>query len=344
MARRFLRPETCLAGLMALGSWADGGCFFDLAVPVEVSSNPPVVLATSQQEPWAIAVDSTNVYWTNLTSRNPSNGTLVKVLKDKSSGTSTVASGQEVGTVALDETHIYWTGRIGSDGRLLRVPKAGGPTEYLAINQADPIGIAIDTTSVYWTDAGRGNVLKRSKTDPAAPAVTIASAQQRPWLLALGANFIYWTNRAGEAVMRAPKDGSGTPQMVAQAIGDVFGIAVDDSWVFWRDAGTDKQGRLMRASLDGSHVQLMAATTGEGPRFLAIDETNVYWTSGSNTEGSIVTGLKEGGGIVELAIRQPGPRGIAVDDTDVYWSNFSGATIMRVSKTRSMRFTSRGGP
>ncbi|HET6282530.1 MAG TPA: hypothetical protein VFH73_16315 [Polyangia bacterium] len=344
MARRLLQPEALLAGLLALGSWAGAGCFFDLAVPVEVGTNPPVILATSQQEPWAVAVDSTTVYWTNVTSRNPSSGTLVKVVKDKSSGTATLASGQIVGTVALDETHVYWTGRMGSDGRVLRMPKDGTSVEYLAMNQSDPVGLAIDATTVYWTDSIKGMVLKRAKNDPAAMSVVVASAQQRPWLLALGATDVYWTNRSGQAVMRAAKDGSTPPQLVAPALGDVFGIAVDDTWIFWRDAGAANQGRVMRAALDGSHIQQLATTTGEGPRFLAIDQSNVYWTSGTDTEGSIMTGMKEGGGIIALATGQAGPRGIAVDDTDVYWSNFSGATIMKVSKMRTMRFTSRGGP
>jgi hypothetical protein len=106
----------------------------------------------------------------------------------------------------------------------------------------------------------------------------------------------------------------------------------------------------MKVVKDGSRppVQL-AATAGEGPRFLAIDATNLYWTSGDNTTGSVMTAAKDGSGQMALAVSQAGPRGIAVDDFDVYWTNLSGATVMRVPKTRDPtrlmhRATSDGGP
>jgi streptogramin lyase len=165
----------------------------------------------------------------------------------------------------------------------------------------------------------------------------------------LDATTVYWTNRSGKNVMRVAKDAAAPPQLVADALGEVWGIALDDTSVYWRDAGADDQGRVMRAGKDGSNPTQLATTVGEGPRFLAIDETNIYWTSGSNTEGAVMTSAKDGTNVTVLVSPQAGPRGIAVDDTDVYWTNYSGATIMKVGKTRAalqqqMQLTGRGGP
>jgi hypothetical protein len=120
---------------------------------------------------------------------------------------------------------------------------------------------------------------------------------------------------------------------MAAAVGEAWGIAVDDSAVFWRDGGGRQPGRVMRVNKDGTQPLQLAATTGEGPRFLALDSTNVYWTSGDSTDGTVMTSAKDGSEQVSLAVSQAGPRGIAVDDFNVYWTNFGGATVMKAPKS-----------
>jgi hypothetical protein len=180
----------------------------------------------------------------------------------------------------------------------------------------------------------KGRVLRRVKADPAAVVQTVAAGQNSPWLLALDGTFVYWTNLDGPSVMRALKDGTAAPQTVASATGAAWGIAVDDTSVYWRDGAKGVPGRVMKVGKDGSNPQQLATTAGEGPRFLAIDDTNVFWTSGDNTNGSVLTAAKDGTDLMELAVSQAGPRGIAVDESNVYWTNYSGATVMKVPKTR----------
>jgi hypothetical protein len=352
---------------LALAACVASGCFFDLAPTVPVMADAgeppgtsvtpppimpmigrPIVLATAQPEPWAIAVDETHVYWTNLAALDPNAGTLMRVRKDKSAPPSMFMRVPHPGTVALDATHVYWTSRGEAGGYVSRRPKNGGAAEVIATNQIEPMGLAVDEQNIYWTDYGRGGVYKRSKNDPKAVTMTVASGQQYPWMIVQTAAAIYWTNRDGNSVMKALKDGSKAPEVAAAALDDVFGIAVDEHAVYWRDADANNQGRVMRLTLDGTPPQQLAATGGEGARFLAIDHDHVYWTTGSNTDGSIMSALKDGSNVVELAAGQAGPRGIAVHGSEVYWSNYQGATIMKTSKVEApvMRrdVTSRDGP
>lgn len=309
------------------------GCTFNLADPIALPTELPVVLAAAQPEPWAIVLDDVSVYWTNDSALDLTQGSVGKVPKDKSHTPSTLARSQDdPGQIAVDDQYVYWTNR--ADGTVMRQLKSGGSQpEIIASNQSQPIGLVVDDTNVYWTDVDRGRVLKQAKANPSGAIDTLASGLPGPWLMTQDVATLYFTTLDGQVVQRLNKDGMTPPQTVAPALGEGWGIVVDDTAVYWRDEGSDKQGRVMKApKTGGATTQQLATTTGEGPRFLAIDQTNLYWTSGNNDSGLIATSAKDGSRPLTLAVNQAGPRGVAVDDTSVYWTNYSGATVMKLAK------------
>jgi hypothetical protein len=83
----------------------------------------------------------------------------------------------------------------------------------------------------------------------------------------------------------------------------------------------------------GSAVETLA--TGGEPRWMAIDDSHVYWVSlpgGSGSDGTIMRVAKTGGTPETLASGETDPVEIAVDGTYVYWARSTGGTIVRVPR------------
>jgi hypothetical protein len=102
-----------------------------------------------------IAVDSTNVYFTNegmyavvkIPLSNPS---------DLGYALTTDTRTQGRHAIAVDSSNVYFTN---ASGEIVRSPIGGGGT-ILASSQGDSYGIAVDATSVYWTNPSAGTVVK----------------------------------------------------------------------------------------------------------------------------------------------------------------------------------------
>lgn len=65
------------------------------------------------------------------------------------------------GGIALDATHVYFTDA--TRGRVLRVPRAGGPAETLVSGQDAPTSVAVDAQYLYWANLTNGGSVWRLK-------------------------------------------------------------------------------------------------------------------------------------------------------------------------------------
>jgi hypothetical protein len=194
-------------------------------------------LVENQNNPHALVIDKDNVYWTNY-----SDGTVVKMPLAGGEVTP-LAIGQALpNMLAIDGTNVYWTTSGG--GTVMQTPLDGnGPLVTIASNQVRPYGVVVDATNVYWTTSGsppdggppNGTVMKQALAG--GPPVALASSQNGPYNIAIDATNVYWSNFPNDntsvgALMTVPIAG-GTPTVLASA--DSFGIAVDDTSLYWTD-------------------------------------------------------------------------------------------------------------
>jgi sugar lactone lactonase YvrE len=118
-----------------------------------LDGNPAAVVASGQNTPRAIALDSSGVYWATFAA----GGAVLKAPRGMNGGIGTpevVAEGLSFPNgIAVDDTHIYWT--TWGDGGVHRIAKtSGGTVENLASGQRRPGEIAIGGTHIFWVNEG----------------------------------------------------------------------------------------------------------------------------------------------------------------------------------------------
>lgn len=108
---------------------------------------------------WAVAVDATRVYWTDVAFAE------LRRIDQSGGNVATLSTGGGYGTddqVAVDDTFAYWS----AGQKLVRVPKSGGPAKVLVPGPCCPTGVAVDAKHVYYVNPPAGSVLRVPKPSP----------------------------------------------------------------------------------------------------------------------------------------------------------------------------------
>ena len=300
-----------------------GGCGLTCNSAMEICSGGCLtLLASGQDGADAVAVDDTNVYWTDH-----GNGTVMK--EPIGGGTPTTLASGGAGRLAVDAENVYWLGA----GTVMKVPIGGGSPITLASGQSSVYGIAVDSTNVYWTNfgtddawgdyiPGSGNIM----TVPIAGGTptTLVYGADGPAGIALNAAGVYWIEAVGGAVLTySLSDSTLTNLSPAQG----WCIAVDSTSVYWTNMENSTDIDVMRLVLGGTEVTL---ASGRYPWGIAVDSTSVYWTDTSL--GTVMKVPLDGGTATTLASGENHPAFVAVSATGVYWTNSGDGTVMTTAK------------
>jgi hypothetical protein len=277
--------------------WADAA----LGAVRKVSKNggSPIAIATGQASPSGIALGAGVVAWTNT-----GDGTVRKASTTGSStgvGVMTLASGQaSPRSVTIAGGEAYFT----TDESLMKVPLSGGAAITLAPKNGDvPLGqggvqgITSDGGLVFaapfqivWPVDGNCG---KPSTFGLCTAAWYAGPNMRGGAVAGDSLFVAWSPvpTAGEILAGKTNVSLASAQVNPEA------IAVDETHVYWVNAGTE---------LNGFH------------------------------DGSVMKVPRSGGAPTAIAVNQLRPVAIAVDASFVFWNNEgsggAGATLMRAPK------------
>jgi hypothetical protein len=279
---------------------------------IEVGATASIVttLASGQDYPSGIAVDSTSVYWTNNRS-----GTINKILISGGTAPVIIASGQGAPYgIAVDSTSVYWTNI--SSGTVNKKLISGGTVTTLASGLNYPASIAVDSNSVYWME---DRTVKKVGIN-GGTVTTLASGLNYPGSIAVDATSVYWTELG--TIKAVGKDGGTVTTLVA---GDnPSGIAVDATSVYWAEYDGNA---IKKIGINGGAVTTLASGLNY-PFSITVDSTSVYWAERDTIKKIGING----GAVTTLASGQHSPSSIVVDSTTVYWTDTESGTVKKVPK------------
>jgi hypothetical protein len=277
-----------------------------------------VALAESQFLPSSIAVNGTDVYWTNLGSG--AYGSVVRVATSGGSAVTLAAGRDGPRTIALDSTYLFW--HEAPMGGVFRLGLGGGSPTTLSTALA--INLALDATSVYWVEGLSSGVVKLPKAG--GTPTTLASWQTLTGAIAVDSTAVFLSSAGGVTMVSA----DGGPRTVFAAGQDapfpIIAAGNNVGWLTYLSAAI-----VAKPVAGGATTTLATGATSAGGSALALDSSYAYWTtSGSGTlgvaDGAVLKAPLSGGAVTTLAGGEDGPNAIAVDSTSVYWTT---ATAVR---------------
>ncbi|MDC3958511.1 EB domain-containing protein [Polyangium jinanense] len=245
-----------------------------------------------------------------------------------------LVSGKErLSGLLADGDHVYFT-HYGTDGAVLRVPKAGGAIETVVPAASWTESLVADANSLYFLDGDR--VMRASKDGSGASLV--ADNQVGSMSIAVDASFAYWITPVGQAVRRVSKSG-GTPETLAKdeelTPDMVPRMIADESKLYWSASGLWSMSGFHATPKEGGALLFVegAATT-----HFVVDSMFLFWITTNASPVRLVRTRKDGSEAKTLTewtfvSNSDLAAGMAQDGDYLYWARGKARSMNRVPKT-----------
>jgi hypothetical protein len=246
----------------------------------------------------------------------------------------TLATGQgNPLSLTIYKSNAYWVNSV-PDGSIMRVGTNGLlPPAVVTTSGATPFSLLIDTDEtpplLYFSRLDDSTAVAFVSLDGGAYSYASEGANVGQRWLALGGNrYVYWTNTLADVLYRLADGGGDDPVLTTLNVPEQ--LVSDSTQLYW--VQQDSPVSVMKSSFAGDATVLSAS--GAGPRYLAVNGTNVYWTA--TTANEVRYAPKASAGLSQGTLvsgAEDGPAGIALDDNYVYWASQGGGAIRRAPLT-----------
>jgi hypothetical protein len=289
-----------------------------------------LTLASGQDEPGGIAVDSHNVYWATFDSNTAIESLLSIPVTGSGSPTYVADGGYDVDhdQIASSGSRLYWaTGYVvwsmNIDGGDATVLVSGPP----ASNGAKGLSLDSTASNLFWVNVGVGTAW-----DFSLDAGSATEVSSQPMACCLTSSCCDGVSDACCAKSEAICCDSITAPCSIQW-DNASALVVDSESMYWIGSlgCASSEGTIFKAPLAGGQpVQL--ATGQADPLGLATYGSNIYWTNYGG--GTVMSVSIDGGKPVVLASDRISPWGLAADGIAIYWvdedPDSSQGTVMKL--------------
>jgi hypothetical protein len=208
-----------------------------VSVPLAGASTV-TVLAQTQPNPYALAIDATNVYWSNVGS-GAGNGSIMACAKAGcGQAPTTLASGIHVQYpygLTVSGGNVYWTS-FNFGGEIDAVPTTGGTFTTFSSNLGYPYELAITGSVTLAVLYGQGGSIALVPSGGGS-ATSLVGGQSFPTEGTTDGTAAYWTltvpsAQNGATLMKAPL-ATGQAEVLAKNTQPAGSVQVDAQYVYW---------------------------------------------------------------------------------------------------------------
>lgn len=208
-----------------------------VSVPLSGASSP-TILAQTQPNPYALTVDATNVYWSNVAS-GAGNGSIMACAKAGCGQMpTTLASGIHVQYpygLAVSGGSVYWTS-FNFGGEINVVPATGGTFTTFSTSLGYPYELSIAGSVTLAVLYGQGGSIAMLPSGGGS-ATSLVGGQAFPTEGTTDGTAAYWTltvpsAQNGATLMKAPL-ATGQTEVLAKNMQPAGSVQVDSQYVYW---------------------------------------------------------------------------------------------------------------